>query len=639
MALDWKIFISWAGTAIKNLCTNPSFETNQTGWTVISGTFATNARSTEQAYAGSYSNKLVNSSGSDALYGYDWTATAATSTISIWVYRSSGAGAITLWLQEDFAPFTVITSVSANSTTGVWQRLTVTGATTATSAYRLRVDVATGVTCYLDAAQAEAGSIATPYYDGAVGDESGNLMEIQTQRGRKHLVRGANGFEPMGIGEASLVLRNSDGRYDPLNTSSPLYDAVAPGKEVRVQVGENGTYYNIFTGHIQDIKPITNGSVARVQVLVRDGWQWLKDRTVRLAAQANYRTDEALNALRGAVNYPFSSSIYVGVDTIPYWWAGNRDAMTEMHSVSDSEFGLLWIAADGTLTFRRRPYQWFLSASHTLTGLNINELNFAQPWEVMRNVIQIRVYPIEQRTKQILWKSQGMLKVRSGKTITLNVKYNLRTGQDEQALAMNVRAAALSIDNPAKTVDVIASATEGGIGPDESTGLTITVTNKGEEGTIVITNNRAYTLWISRLQLKGRVIIFNNAVTVETDSSGSDPERSFVLDLPWQQNVEKAQLYADYLSTFMMDPRAAPTVRTNRAGLAIQCAELFTGIQFTIASLGLSAKLYRLCGVAHEWNALSHNVLQTQMFLERKDETGYFTLDTSQLDGADVLAY
>lgn len=639
MALDWKVWVKWNGTALLNLCGNPSFETNQTGWTVIAGTFATNARSTEQAYAGTYSNKLVNSSGALAILGFDWTATAATSTVSIWVYRSAGAGAITLMLQEDFAPFTVIASAAASVTAGVWQRLVVSGATTATSGYRLRVDVADGVTCYLDAAQAEAGALGTPYYDGTWGDESGNLMELQTQRGRKHLVRGAQGFEPMGVGEALLTLRNSDGRYDPLNMASPLYDAVAPGKEVWLKVGESGTYYSIFTGHIQDIKPLQNGQTRRVQLRVHDGWQWLKDRAVRLAAQANYRTDSAINAVLTAADYPFSTSVYVGVDRIPYWWAGNRDALTELQAVNDSEFGLMWIAADGTFTFRRRPYQWQLSASHTLTGSNINELNFAQPWEVMRNVIQIRVYPVETRTKQILWKSQSPIKLRAGKTITLNVKYNLRTGQDEQAVAMNVRAAAVSVEGPVKTVDVIATATEGGIGPDESTGLTINVTNKGEEGQIVITNNRAYTLWLSRLQLKGKVIIFNNPVTVETDVSGSDPKRSFVLDVPWQQDVAQAQLYADYLATYMADPRAAPTVRTNRAGLAIQCAELFTGMQFTIANLGLSAKLYRLCGVAHEWNARARNVLQTKMVLERKDETAYIYLDTYQVGGAEVLAY
>lgn len=638
MALDWRIFINWAGTALLNLVSNPSVETNLTGWTTI-GTFDINARSTEQAYAGSYSYKLRNLSGADANVWTTFTATAATSTISIWVYRSSGSGALTLYLQENFGAFGVKGSAVIPNTTGVWQRATVSGATTASSSYRLRLLAGDSNLFYLDAAQAEAGSVMTPYYDGSVGDESDNLMEIHTQRGRKHLVRGANGFEPMGIGEATLVLRNVDGRYDPLNTSSPLYNAVEPGKEVRIKVGESGTYYNIFTGHIYDVKPMQSGQTKRVQVTVRDGWQWLRDRKVRVDAKAKYRTDEAINAVKSAVNYPFSSDVYVGADTIPYWWAGNRDAMSEMQSVNDSEFGLLWIAADGTLTFRRRPYQWQLSASHTLTGDTINELAFAQPWEVMRNVIQLRVYPVELRSKQILWKSQGMIKVRGGKTITLNVEYNLRTGQDEQALALHVRTAALTIDSPVKTVDVIVSANEGGVGPDESAGLTISVTNKGEEGQIIITNNRAYTLWISRLQLKGRVIIFNNAVTVETDNSGSDPERSFVLDVPWQQDVDQAQLYADYLATYMVDPRAAPTVRTNRAGLAIQCAELFTGIQFTIASLGLSAKLYRLCGVQQDWSAQAPDLLNTVMFLERKDEGSYIYLDTYQIGGVETLAY
>lgn len=157
--------------ATTNLLTNPSFETDATtSWTVTSGTFATNAQSAEQSYFGSYSNKLINSSGSDALRHTTFTATAATSTVSIWVYRASGAGAITLTLQENFAPFTPIASVSASATTGAWQRLVVSGATTATSSYRLRVDVATGITCYLDGAQAEGQAYSTPYCDGALGD-------------------------------------------------------------------------------------------------------------------------------------------------------------------------------------------------------------------------------------------------------------------------------------------------------------------------------------------------------------------------------------------------------------------------------------------------------------------------------------
>lgn len=180
--------------ATTNLIANPSWETNQTGWSVLSGTFATNSRVTTNSYFGSYSNKLVNSSGSNAILSHSWTANASISTISIWVYREAGAGAITLYLQENFAPFTAIASVAASATTGVWQRLVVSGATTSTSSYRLRVDVATGVTCYLDGAQAEGKSSVTPYCDGSLGlsaptgtaSESGVAVNGHSWSGTNH---------------------------------------------------------------------------------------------------------------------------------------------------------------------------------------------------------------------------------------------------------------------------------------------------------------------------------------------------------------------------------------------------------------------------------------------------------------------
>lgn len=471
-------------------------------------------------------------------------------------------------------------------------------------------------------------------------DEAGALMELSMTRGRKHLVRGADGFEPMGVGETTLVLRNHDGRYDPLNSSSDIYPNVEPGKEVRIRVtGADGTTYNMFRGHLYDIKPLEGKGVKRVRFVIRDGWQWLKDRKVRAATQLSYRTDQALNALKSAAGYPFATSLYIGTDTIPYWWGTDADAMSQMQSVVDSEFGLIWIAADGTLTFRRRPYQWMLSASHTLTGTNINEINFAQPWEVVRNVIQVRAYPTEVRTKQVLWRSEAPIKVRAGKTITLNVEYNLQTTQDQTGVAINVRAVAASLETLVPSGDWVAYANENGTGDNLNAFATLTATNKGDSAQIVITNSGTRALFILGLKLRGALLIKNNVVTVEEDVSGTEPERSLLVNVPWQQDIDKAQRYAEYLADFFTDPRAAPVVRTNIAGLAIQCAELFTGMQINIAALGLSNKLYRLCGVTHHWDAISRNVMDTRFYLERNDDNTYFTLNSSELNGAHVLAY
>lgn len=641
MALQWRVQVHWDGGGGVNLLANPSFETNQTGWSVLSGTFAVNSRITTRAYMGDACNQLSNNSGSTAIVGTTFTADATTSTISLWVYRVSGNGSLLLKLQQNFGGFTVLGTTTVFPPVRVWTRVTVTGATSIGSVYRLRVDEETDAVYYIDAAQAEGGAVATGYYDGEKGDESDPLMELHTRRGRNHLVRGANGLEPMGIGEATLTLRNIDGRYDPLNADSPLYPDVAPGKVVRVFLDDSadGGKYAVFTGHLYDIRPIQDAQSKRVQMVLRDGWQWLKDRTVRLAAQTTYRTDQAITALAAAANYPFDSSIVVGNDKIPFWWASNHDAMSEMQSVVDSEFGILFIQGDGTLTFYPRAEQRKLSPSyHEISGTKLNDLILGQPWDVLRNVIQIRVYPTEVRTKQVLWKSQSPIKVRSGKTITLIAKYNLRTSQDETGLATNVAVGALDIDQPVKSTDIIVTANEDGSGADESVGLAVAVTNKGEEAQIVITNNKQVTLWISRLQLRGKTIIKNNAVTVETDNSGSDPERSFVLDVPWQQDVDKAQLYADYLASYMTNPRAAITVRTYIAGAEIQCKELFTDVLLNVSAVGVQER-YRICGNEQNWSAQSPNLLNTLLHLEPRDTNDYIVLDTYQVGGAEVLAY
>lgn len=208
--------------ATTNLITNPSFEydSGMTGWTTL-GTWATNSRSSEQAKLGTYSNKLVNSSGSEAFRYATFTATVATSTISIWVYRSVASGSVTLYLQENFAPFGIIASTTATSTTGSWQRLIVSGATTATSSYRLILGAATGNTLYIDGGQAESKSYVTPYCDGSLGTGhswSGTAHNSTSSRTAATLTYAYSGNIDLTQGSISYWF------YMPASNTTPCYD-------------------------------------------------------------------------------------------------------------------------------------------------------------------------------------------------------------------------------------------------------------------------------------------------------------------------------------------------------------------------------------------------------------------------------
>ena len=467
-------------------------------------------------------------------------------------------------------------------------------------------------------------------------NEASRLQALRVTRGRKAALKsGGGGFEAQGIGEAVLTLDNSDGRFDPFNSSSALYPNVAPGKQVQITVSD-GTSYNVMRGHIANIQPIRSSSGAkRTRVTVRDGWQWLRERAVRYAATASVNTGTAVSNLLTAAQYPFSTSVDTGADTIPYWWASNKNAKDEIQSIADSEMALVYCAGDGTLTYKKRSTQWTGASAATWTGAEMTEIDLAMPWDVLRNVIQIRVYPTEiiangAPGNQNLWRSARTFKIRAGKTQTYNVEYKY---EGEKCSAINVLA-------PAATTDYRAWSNDNGTGDDLTSALTVTLTDKGQDAQIVLTNNGTRAAWVTLLQVRGDVLNKTDALIVESDTSGGSNRRTFLLDVPWQQDVETAQVYADHLANYFDNPRAAPTVRTNtvKAGLARQLAELATVQTINVSTLGVNAA-YRIAGAEHDWDAHHPHLIWSQLYFEHKDSTSYFTLNTSTLNGSHVLAY
>ena len=168
----------------------------------------------------------------------------------------------------------------------------------------------------------------------------------------------------------------------------------------------------------------------------------------------------------------------------------------------------------------------------------------------------------------------------------------------------------------------------------------MTLTDKGQDAQIVLTNGGTRAAWVTLLQVRGDVLNKTDALIVESDTSGGSNRRTFLLDVPWQQDVETAQVYADHLANYFDNPRAAPTVRTNtvKAGLARQLAELATVQTINVSTLGVNAAC-RIAGAEHDWDAHHPHLIWSQLYFEHKDSTSYFTLNTSTLNGSHVLAY
>jgi hypothetical protein len=168
-----------AELATTNLVTNPSFETNTTGWplTDSGGASVTFTTAALNAVGGTTSAKLVNTnSGEDDYIKYTLTVSASTQyTISAYSYvdaavplTGTALGSRGMYITDGTS--VVSTTLDQTSTYVGWYRHIVTistavGATTV----QIRLYAPKG-TVYWDSVQAETGNVATAYCDGSLGD-------------------------------------------------------------------------------------------------------------------------------------------------------------------------------------------------------------------------------------------------------------------------------------------------------------------------------------------------------------------------------------------------------------------------------------------------------------------------------------
>lgn len=165
-----------------NLCTNPSFETNLTGWTsVASGTAAgTRTRTSEDSYDGQYSYRFDKSGGANAdHYGarFDLTVTnGATYSVSCKVKLASVTGSTSNVARLYVYGGTGVNQYAYTDTTGEWVELTATATAngTALQVFIGLLNCTTG-TVYFDAVQVTATSAQRPYWGGASARSQGSL--------------------------------------------------------------------------------------------------------------------------------------------------------------------------------------------------------------------------------------------------------------------------------------------------------------------------------------------------------------------------------------------------------------------------------------------------------------------------------
>lgn len=468
-----------------------------------------------------------------------------------------------------------------------------------------------------------------------------------------------------------LTLDNSDKRFSPENSASPIFGKVVPQRPVRIQSNDGTTTRTHWVGWVDTIQPYVGRYGERlVQITALGAMQFLKAAETRLTLQENQRTEQIVAQLIEEVVMPPALNGAWFLDRVSNSELGASTILAETSAYSDLEPGILtlrmaadnWVreggftdvaqtnfdvyhaisditaAEHGKFFFSREGKAVFWNRHHLLQGgtpaasfddtMTDMEYSFAGMDECKNEVIVI-CHPrtISAVTTDVLWTlGDSVIRVEANKPRVVYVKYEDVNGK--RVGAKQVSVTGLTFESGTASVTV----------KEQANGAELTFTSAA--GAVV-----------SGCIVRGRKIVDSGVIeakATDTTSIIDYGRRTLRLNLPSIDNVDDAQAIADFERNRRSNPRGTVQALTvashgkNGGGhhadqLALTLGDLITVTETQTAH---DAEYY-VIGEAHELTN-GANLLKTTWYLEPAPAVYPWKLGAvgrSELDAATVLAY
>lgn len=182
-------------------------------------------------------------------------------------------------------------------------------------------------------------------------DITQNIVQVSVRRGRSRIL---NKFES---GTANVVIYDQNGDWNPSNPAGAYYGDLKPLRKIQIYADYNGTRYYMFSGFITDYDTsfsIGTDEVSRVTLKCVDGFKLLTGAALTSVsgAPAGQLSGARVDALLNAVDWPSGlRDIDTGQSTLQADPGTARTALEALRTVEDSEFGGLFLDAEGLVTF------------------------------------------------------------------------------------------------------------------------------------------------------------------------------------------------------------------------------------------------------------------------------------------------
>jgi len=451
---------------------------------------------------------------------------------------------------------------------------------------------------------------------GSYTNEGGLVSGMSWSRGRKNFIKtDGSGFEEMQTGKMYVTLFNKSNRFDPYNSSSPIYPNVEPGHLAKVSLTiDGGSSIPVFAGVLDDIKYVDE---LHIKLVLADG-MFLLDTDFSTAIQEDSNVATAIEAILDAVSYPFTYDLESDSDIIPVFW-GEGNAKTEIERLVQSSLGFFFIAADGKPTFQDRHISE--SGATEIDGSDIvRDPAIKMPWETKKNKIIIQVHPVSKTADSTVWSLPESIAVEAGGSVEIWAEYVNSNGD-------KIPASSVTVDS------FTANSASDGSGTDKASDFTVTLTAFAKTGKLEIDNAGAGTSYLTGCVLKGTAIEQQDPVTTRKENSDSR-KRLFSLDLAWQQSLNVGIDLAAYLLKSLEDPLLNPAIQIENDPTTQFGFELGDLIELTITDKYITEIIFRIGGIDGEWTQRDGQKVLSTYYLEMLPDvlTQYFVLDSSQLD-------
>ena len=176
--------------------------------------------------------------------------------------------------------------------------------------------------------------------------------------------RGRNSFfDNYSAGSATIVFDNRDRRLDPLNTASPLFGELYPGRQFSLFLTQASATATVFSGYVDSWEyDYTLDGDATVTVRVIDAFSYLASVIITSISAPEELSGARVRRVLSNIGWPVSrQSIDNGYSTLAAETIENVSVLDYLSKVAQSEFGQLYIDRLGTLTFDSRNAVSFYS--------------------------------------------------------------------------------------------------------------------------------------------------------------------------------------------------------------------------------------------------------------------------------------